>query len=98
MLSVILNTLEGALGVWTGSRMCARVIRTLGQPAAQIAPLLSTIKLSRPLSVKTTEILEIRQRGIVQMRSPVLMCSSNRSLLSDCLVNKLTPPRKVWAT
>jgi len=52
MLSVILNTLEGALGFPAGLMTCALVEKTFGIPAAQIAPLLSTIRLSRPLSAK----------------------------------------------
>jgi len=63
MLSVILNTLEGALDVRTGLRICAQVLRTLGRPAAQIAPLLSTIKLSRPLSVKVDRHLRNLPKG-----------------------------------
>ena len=52
VLSVILNTLEGGAVCWVGSRMCTRVARTFGKPAVKIAPLLTIIRLMRPVSVK----------------------------------------------
>ena len=52
MLNVILNTLEGGAVCWVGSRTCTRVARTFGKPAVKIVPLLTIIRLTRPLSVK----------------------------------------------
>jgi len=52
VLRVILNTLEGTQVMWAGSLIRAALAEGLGQPMAQIAPSLSTIRLPRASSVK----------------------------------------------